>query len=382
MLAYAAARVSAVPPVPPVPVPSPTAHLTGLDSVTARLDASIANLDPALVASLDSLEPGNVGATDLAEVLSRFPAPRIVALQGSIALVTMEPLAEFLVAMGYPEERLRNPADGRSTYDSFVDAARLAGHLAWHFEQEAMMPMLIGHSQGGMVVVKVLHELAGRFRESIAVWNPHRQQAEDRTAVIDPVNGTERSVVGMTIGYAAAIATGSLPRLILGQWGTQVAWYKGTNNGFKLVDTALVTIPHGSNTVPTLGDLDGDGKLDLLVGEASGWIDYYHNVGTKTKPKFTLVSDRFNDLNPGRRSRPALVDVTGDGVLDLVVGRESGGIAFYRNAGTRTAPRFVEDASFTLALPPISTPVAVDLEGTGRPLIISGGVSGGLVIWK
>ena len=42
-----------------------------------------------------------------------MPAPRIIALQGSVALVTMEPFAEFLVAMGYPAERhSRNPRDG------------------------------------------------------------------------------------------------------------------------------------------------------------------------------------------------------------------------------------------------------------------------------
>ena len=36
------------------------------------------------------------------------------------------------------------------------------------------------------------------------------------------------------------------------------------------------------------------------------------------------------------------MDLTGDGLLDLLVGRENGGAALYRNAGTRTAPRFVE----------------------------------------
>ena len=63
-------------------------------------------------------------------------------------------------------------------------------------------------------------------------------------------------------------------------------------------------------------------------------------------------------------------------------GHESGGVVLYRNAGSRRAPRFVEDATFALALPPMSTPAAVDLEGSGRPLLLSGTVSGGLVIWK
>ncbi len=63
----------------------------------------------------------------------------------------MAPFAEFLIAMGYPAERLRNPRDGRLSYSSFGDSRRLAGSIAWHYEREGLMPMIIGHSQGGML---------------------------------------------------------------------------------------------------------------------------------------------------------------------------------------------------------------------------------------
>jgi hypothetical protein len=175
--------------------------------------------DESLVARLQALDPERIGAADVAGVLARFPAPRIILLQGSVPFVTMEPFAAFLAAMGYPAERMRNPADGRSTYASFVDSARLAGNVAWHYEREGMAPMLIGHSQGGMVVVKVLHELAGRFREAIPVWSPARDAPEARTTIRDPLTAAERPVVGLRIGYAAALATGSLMRVVLGQWG-------------------------------------------------------------------------------------------------------------------------------------------------------------------
>jgi hypothetical protein len=54
----------------------------------------------------------------------------------------------------------------------------------------------------------------------------------------------------------------------------------------------------------------------------------------------------------------------------------------YRNTGTRQAPRFVQDPAFALRLPPLSTPLAIDLDGNGRVEVLSGGVSGGLVMWK
>jgi hypothetical protein len=171
---------------------------------------------PARVAALDCTR---ISAADVAEVLSRAPAPRIIALHGSVPIVTMEPFAEFLVAMGYPDERVRNPVDGTRTYRSFVDSRRLAGEIAWHYERDGLMPMLIGHSQGGMVVIKVLHDLAGDGTQPIPVWNPVRAEPEPRTAIVDPKDGRSRPVVGLKLDFAAALATGSLPRILLGQWG-------------------------------------------------------------------------------------------------------------------------------------------------------------------
>jgi len=175
-------------------------------------------LAPAVEERILALDPQRLSARELRETLSRAPAPRIIDLQGSVPIVTMAPFAEFLIAMGYPEERIRNPRDGALSYSSYVDARELAGTLAWYYEREGMMPMLIGHSQGGMVVVKVLHELAGDFDPSVPVWDPIRGMAEARTAIVDPASGAERPVVGLEVPYAAALATGKLPRLLLGQW--------------------------------------------------------------------------------------------------------------------------------------------------------------------
>jgi hypothetical protein len=175
-------------------------------------------LDPQEEARILALSPEHISEAEVRDVLARAPAPRIIALQGSLPLVTMAPFAEFLIAMGYPEERVRNPRNGALSYSSFVDSERLAGTLAWYYEHEGMMPMLIGHSQGGMVVVRVLYDLAGGFSTEVAVWNPFTDHAEPRTTIVDPLSGRERPVVGLRVPYAAALATGALPRIVLGQW--------------------------------------------------------------------------------------------------------------------------------------------------------------------
>jgi len=172
----------------------------------------------AVAERLAALDCERIGANDVRDALSLVPAPRIVLLQGSVAIVTMEPFGRFLAAMGYPEDRLRNPADGRMTYDSFADSATLAGMLAFDYEQTGLEPMLIGHSQGGMLAIRVLYELAGEFHDSLAVVDPMTGNALPRTTIVDPRTGDERPVIGLHVAYAAALATGWLPRVLLGQW--------------------------------------------------------------------------------------------------------------------------------------------------------------------
>jgi hypothetical protein len=174
--------------------------------------------------------------------------------------------------------------------------------------------------------------------------------------------------------------------LLVGTWNQGIRYLRneGTTREARFVEdpASAITPPRSSLVSPVLVDLDADGDLDLLVGSANGALFHYRNEATTKGARFELVGERLGDLSPGRRSRPTLADVTGDGLMDLLVGHETGGVALFRNAGTRQAPRFVADPAFVLALPPLSTPMALDLDGNGRVELLVGGVSGGLVLWK
>ena len=172
----------------------------------------------AVAAGVLALDCRRITAADVAQVLAKAAAPRIILFEGSLAVTTMAPFAEFLVAMGYPRERLRDPREGRFSQGSFGDSRRWAGTMAWYFESEEMMPMLIGHSQGGMMAMRILYELDGAFGDAIPVWDPVAGAALARTTIRDPRTGTTRPVKGLTVDYAAALATGKLMRVLLGQW--------------------------------------------------------------------------------------------------------------------------------------------------------------------
>ena len=199
---------------------APPAHAS-TGSVAAPAIGPTASIDPVpaeLGARLRELDPEALDAAAVRDVLSHAPAPRILLFQGSVPLVTMAPVAEFLIAMGYPAAQLADPRHGGYSRSSFADASRLAGEIAWHYERDGMRPLLIGHSQGGMIAIRILHELAGGFRDELPVWDPVSDAPLPRTTIVDPLTGAERPVVGLSVSYASALATGMLPRLMLGQW--------------------------------------------------------------------------------------------------------------------------------------------------------------------
>src|SRR5439155_21226150 len=98
-------------------------------------------IDAAVEGRLLALDAERISERDVREVLARAPAPRIINLEGSLPVVTMAPFAEFLVAMGYPEERIRDPNGGALAYSSSIDARRLAGWRAWYYERAGIVPV-------------------------------------------------------------------------------------------------------------------------------------------------------------------------------------------------------------------------------------------------
>ena len=173
---------------------------------------------PGADAALAALDCERVSPLQVRDVLARAPAPRIIAISGSFNAVSMDPFARFLVAMGYPAERIRNPADGAWSYSSAASSAALAGMIAWHYERDGMMPVIVGYSGGGMLAVRTLHELAGAFARRVTVVNALTGEALDRDTIVDPASGRERPALGLKVPYACTLATGLLPRFVLGQW--------------------------------------------------------------------------------------------------------------------------------------------------------------------
>ncbi len=212
-----------------------------------------------------SMDPEHLADSDLQLLRSTFPVPRIIAINGSLPIVSMDSLAQLFIEMGYPEEKIRDPLNSNLSYSSYLDSAKLAGMVSWYYEMDGVMPILIGHSQGGMLVIKVLHELAGSFDPVLQVWDPYADCAEFRTTIISPVSGIERPVVGLKVGLGSAIATGKVMRLLLGQWDM-------LGRLRQIPDTVVEFSGYHLDHDPVSGTLFGIGRNDMYRPLGSAFV--------------------------------------------------------------------------------------------------------------
>jgi hypothetical protein len=176
--------------------------------------------DAALEERILALDPERISDPDVRKTLSLGPTPRIILLHGGVypAFLMMTSFASFLEGMGYPENRLRDPHDQAYSQSPYGSSRRLAGEVAWYYEHDGLRPMLIGQSLGGMQAVKVLYELQGAFSAKLAVWNPYTDREEDRDAIVDPMTGAERAVVGLSVSFASAVGAGGTAFIVPNQW--------------------------------------------------------------------------------------------------------------------------------------------------------------------
>lgn len=186
-----------------------------------------------------------------------------------------------------------------------------------------------------------------------------------------------------------------------------------TATSFQTGITNLSFIPNRSNTLLdfsgqsvqsvsfTMGqqenilvvDVDQDGRADILIGKATGAVQYWRNTSS-AQPAFTLANGSFLGLAPSTdRQNPtiAVSDLDADGRADLIMGNQRGELTLFGDFRVQDPNiQGVSQIIFNSLTEEYESrnlggrvwPVAVNLFNSDKPAIVCGTITGGLVVLK
>ncbi|WP_276133931.1 T9SS type A sorting domain-containing protein [Polluticoccus soli] len=115
-------------------------------------------------------------------------------------------------------------------------------------------------------------------------------------------------------------------------------------------------------SAPFIGQMDNTGKEYLVVGSGFGRISRYDGFqnGNVTTP-YTLIDSQYSGVQaPGQQLAPAIGDLNGDGKYEMMVGNTKGGLLLYRQVWNVSVNDLTKEAELHLYPNPASRKLTIE----------------------
>ncbi len=155
------------------------------------------------------------------------------------------------------------------------------------------------------------------------------------------------------------------PDLVVGDKNGRVSLLTSADNlHWQVREGYFAGVGGGAFVAPAVGDLDGDGAMELVVGTGgfsslSGRILVYKNDGTPAAPAWRQMETTVMDV--GDDAAPTVADFNFDGRPDIIAGNSAGWLSFYRNEGKGSFTKLTLPAALRRSFGMYTAPGAVQL---------------------
>ncbi|WP_426490744.1 T9SS type A sorting domain-containing protein [Hymenobacter sp. 102] len=287
------------------------------------------------------------------------------ALSGRMRITTAAGTA--LTATALTVTRPAGTGTFRLVTSSFngLDVGTYSTAATTDLDHDGLIDLLVGETTG------TITRLEQSAQNSAIFNNLGTVKLQDGTTVLNNNNA------GNTRQFAKPVVAdldgdGLLDLLVGAQDGFITQYEQSAVNSGTFVKVGDLPIDASDVVKPSIVDLDNDGLLDLIVGSADGLLRRYEQTSANGPFSTTaafLTADGVN-MDAGNYSKPVFTDMDGDGLIDMIVGNQDG--TLYRaeqtaaGAATFTALALITDGNNTaLDVGAFSAPSLTDVDGDG-----------------